>query len=865
MRLHTMWRSWLDASFANQITVFAVSLTLAVSLLIGVGSYAALQAQIKAAIQQDLVTQTHLIERRISYLISQASAELATLSKNSFMANGLVDSRGRDVYLQPFLRDFRLSTPGNEDTSLTLYDFRGKPFLEVSPDKAIVTADGAELVRQAIATGKPQGRIITHGNQTYLKLVHPIHFPPTQSVEGALAVRIQLAPLLAGTGIGLAEGQVLQLHAAGALVAQSGAGRQDVLHVERALKLAAPFDSLGLRLTLGSSMRDADGPLDRLTLIYVAGTLFLLPLVGWLTHRSSRRLAAPLAHLSATAEAIASSGVITVPLEISGSNEVGRLADAFGRMLARLGATQADLNQQAASLLASEKLLQSVLDSALDAFIRINAQGQVTDWNLQAERMFGYSRADAVGKLLENLIIPPSLRTAHRHGLDHFLKTGEGPLLGKLVEVTAVRASGGELPVEIAIVESRSGDTLSFNAFIRDISVRKHAEKEIRQLNVNLERRVLERTAELNQFQNTLDQTLEAVFIFDPESLRFTYVNEGARRQTGYSQTELMHMTPVEIKPQFTLEEFQHMLQPLTAGVLPSLTFETVHRHKSGLEIPVEIFLQIVRLDGLAPRFVAMVTDISARKQTQDEILQLNAELEERVRKRTAQLQTANQDLEAFSYSVSHDLRSPLNTIDGFSSLLVKEMGVSAATERGKHYLARIRSGVVQMGGLIDALLALAQVSRTSLRRESVDLSALAETVLNAYREREPGRAVQLAIQPGLVVQGDPSLLRQVLENLLGNAWKYSSKQPQTHIIFRRESGPDGVAVYTVQDHGAGFDMAYSDKLFGVFQRLHTASEFEGTGIGLATVHKIITRHGGRIWAESAPGQGATFYFTLGA
>jgi len=197
--------------------------------------------------------------------------------------------------------------------------------------------------------------------------------------------------------------------------------------------------------------------------------------------------------------------------------------------------------------------------------------------------------------------------------------------------------------------------------------------------------------------------------------------------------------------------------------------------------------------------------------------------------------------------------------------LLDKEIGASAATERGKHYLARIRAGAVQMGELIDALLALAQVSRTSLRRESVDLSALAETVLNAYREREPGRAAQLAIQPGLVVQGDPGLLRQVLDNLLGNAWKYSSKQPQTHIIFRRESGPDGVAVYTVRDHGAGFDMAYSDKLFGVFQRLHTASEFEGTGIGLATVHKIITRHSGRIWAESAPGQGATFYFTLGA
>ena len=380
------------------------------------------------------------------------------------------------------------------------------------------------------------------------------------------------------------------------------------------------------------------------------------------------------------------------------------------------------------------------------------------------------------------------------------------------------------------------------------------------------EEELLQRTTELNQFKNTLDQTLEAVFIFDPESLRFTYVNQGAKRLTGYSQTELMQMTPVDFnKPAVTLEKFKQLVQPLITGVQPSFTFQSLQGHKDGHETPVEVFLQLIRLEGQAPCFVAMVNDISARIQAQKEILQLNAELEVRVQQRTAQLQTANQDLEAFSYSVSHDLRSPLNTIDGYSSLLVKEIGASATTERGKHYLARIRSGVVQMGELIDSLLALAQVSRTTLRRESVDLSALAETVLNAYREREPGRAVQLAIQPGLVVQGDQSLLRQVLENLLGNAWKYSSKQPQTHIIFRRESGPDGDAVYMVRDHGAGFNMAYSDKLFGVFQRLHTASEFEGTGIGLATVHKIIKRHGGRIWAESVPGQGATFYFTLGS
>jgi signal transduction histidine kinase len=252
------------------------------------------------------------------------------------------------------------------------------------------------------------------------------------------------------------------------------------------------------------------------------------------------------------------------------------------------------------------------------------------------------------------------------------------------------------------------------------------------------------------------------------------------------------------------------------------------------------------------------------QQQAQEEILYLNAGLEERVRQRTAQLEAANNELEAFTYSVSHDLRSPLSRIDGFSALLGAEIGSSAATDRSIHYLGRIRANVRHMGDLIDGMLSLARVSGANLQSLPVDLSALAQAIADEHQEREPGRGVVFDIQPGLVAQGDGRLLHQVLDNLLGNACKFSGQQAETRISFSGETTTDGAWVYAVRDNGAGFDMDYADKLFSPFYRLHKETEFPGTGVGLATVGRIITRHGGKIWAESAPGEGAVFYFTLG-
>ena len=249
------------------------------------------------------------------------------------------------------------------------------------------------------------------------------------------------------------------------------------------------------------------------------------------------------------------------------------------------------------------------------------------------------------------------------------------------------------------------------------------------------------------------------------------------------------------------------------------------------------------------------------RKQAEDQVLRLNTELERRVAEHTNALEVANKELEAFSYSVSHDLRAPLRAIQGFSSL-VEEQYASQIDEPGRDMLRRVGAGAKKMGTLIDDLLRLSRISRQSMRIEPVDLSALAWEVVRELQGEAPERKVEWVVAPQVAAAGDPGLLRVVLQNLMGNAWKYSSKRVDARIEFG-VSVRDGQTTYFVHDNGAGFDMAYADKLFGAFQRLHSPAEFSGTGIGLATVKRIILRHGGEVRAEGKAHEGATFYFTL--
>jgi len=356
------------------------------------------------------------------------------------------------------------------------------------------------------------------------------------------------------------------------------------------------------------------------------------------------------------------------------------------------------------------------------------------------------------------------------------------------------------------------------------------------------------------RLKSTLDSMLEGAQIIGPD-WRYLYVNDAVADQGKQTKEALLGRTMMEMYPGIEQTEVFARMRHCMEQRIPQY-MENEFTFPDGSKGWFDLSVQPVP-EGI---FI-LSADITDRKRAMQDIRDMNRELEQRVRERTAELEAANQELESFSYSVSHDLRAPLRSIDGFTQALAEDYA-DRLDEQARDYTQRVRKAAQRMGMLIDDLLKLSRVTRAEMNRQTVDFSGVVLEIVEALRAAEPSREVAIAVQPDLTGRGDPELLRVALENLLSNAWKFTSRQAGTRIEFGATQ-VNGAPAYFVRDNGAGFDTQYAGKLFGAFQRLHSAEEYPGTGIGLATVQRVFLRHGGRVWAEGEVGKGAVFYFTL--
>ncbi len=539
---------------------------------------------------------------------------------------------------------------------------------------------------------------------------------------------------------------------------------------------------------------------------------------------------------------------------------------------------------------AAEERRSLVMQTLPDAVLVIGRDGIIVDANARAEQVFGYSPGELAGRPVTKLA-PRRQREELAERLAAWIADPAAAPRWS-VRSTALRKDGSEFPVETSAWRTVADGEPQITLVARDATERRDAEVEL-QLMQDVARAVGEAAGLESALQAALDVICRATGWVCGEAWvpradgcalepAHAWFGTGKRlqgfREAGRALTfEPGEGLPGRVWAAGTPEWIPDVSAAPAAVFSRARAAEEARLHVAlgvplvaGGEVLAVIVFYMFRPRPEDHRLVEIVTAAAGqlglvlhRKKLADDLRELNAELESRVALRTAELEAANRELEAFSYSVSHDLRAPLRAVDGFSQALIEDYG-DRFDEAATGYVDRIRSGVQRMGDLIDALLNLSHVTRSELRRERVDLSRIAAAVARDLKRRHPTRRVTFRIRKGVTATADPRLMMNLMENLLGNAWKFTSRLPHAHIEFGTIE-KDGATAYCVRDDGAGFDMRYVDKLFRAFQRLHGASEFPGTGVGLATVQRIVHRHGGRVWAEGQVEKGAAFCFTLGA
>ncbi len=548
----------------------------------------------------------------------------------------------------------------------------------------------------------------------------------------------------------------------------------------------------------------------------------------------SRTITSPLLHLQKGAEAV-SSGDLKHRVATGSQDEIGRLSRAFDTMTEALASDIARREEMGKALQETAETSRAILNATTESVYLMDASLNILVLNETAAQRLGIRSDEAVGKNALDLIP----RDVARSRKEHFDK------VRTTKKIDTFEDTRENIVFEHVIypIFDSAGNVIRFVVFSRDITERRKTEA-LRQSSA--------------YHRSLLEASLDPLVAIDANG-KITDVNAATEKVTGHSRQDLIgtDFSDYFTEPDKARAGYQQVFRE---GSVMDYSLEI--RHCDGHTTPVLYNAAVYRdAAGSVIGVFAAARDITDRKKAEEEIRTLNRELEARVIERTAQLENSNRELEAFAYSVSHDLRSPLRSIEGFSLALLEDYS-GKLDERGRDYLTRVRNATVRMGHLIDDLLKLSRVTRSEMNRERINLSSMVRTIAESLRKQHPDHPAEFIIADGLAAHGDERLLTVALENLISNAWKFSEKSSQIVIQFGILE-KNGEPAFFVKDNGVGFDMHYAGKLFNPFQRLHRTDEFPGTGIGLATVKRIISRHGGQVWIESEEGKGTTVYFTL--